>query len=134
MGVRLHMRRIGLCLVMALIAVGSGSFMSVAGVPLGLSLAADEQIADETSGETIARGNAELNVEKHMIRGTADTIEVRPKIDEVLFVGRAVVKVGRETYQSDKVSCTLNFARCAAVNADQPLPASALGAAEIKPR
>ncbi len=128
------MRRIDQCIVLALFALGSGSFVSLAGVPSGLTLAADEQFADETSGETIARGNAELNVEKHLIRGTADTIEVRPKIDEVLFVGRAVVKIGPETYQSDKVSCTLNFARCAAVNADQPLPAPALGAAEIKPR
>ena len=128
------MRRIDQCIVLALFAIGGHSVVSLAGVPSGLTLAADEQIADETTGETIARGNAELNVEKHLIRGTADTIEVRPKIDEVLFVGRAVVKVGRETYQSDKVSCTLNFARCAAVNADQPLPASALGAAEIKPR
>ena len=124
---------IGLGIGLALIAFGSGSLICAAGVPRGLTLAADEQIADETTGETIARGNAELNVETHMIRGTADAIEVRPMIDEVLFSGRAVVKVGRETYQSDKVSCTLNFARCAAVNADQPLPASALGAAEIKP-
>ncbi len=128
------MRRISLCLVLALAATCSSTYMTLAGVPRGLTLAADEQIADETTVETIARGNAELSVEKHSIRGTADTIEVRPKIDEVLFVGRAVVKVGRETYQSDTVSCTLNFARCAAVNADQPLPASALGADEIKPR
>ena len=128
------MRRIDQCIVLALFALGSGSFVSLAGVPSGLTLAADEQIADETSGETIARGNAELNVEKHLIRGTADTIEVRPKIDEVLFVGRAVVKIGRETYQSDKVSCTLNFARCTAVSADQPLPASALGAEGITQR
>ncbi len=128
------MRRISLCLVLALAATCGSAYMTLAGVPRGLTLAADEQIADETTGETIARGNAELNVEKHSIRGTADTIEVRPKIDEVLFVGRAVVKVGRETYKSDKVSCTLNFARCAAVNADQPLPASALGTADIKPQ
>jgi hypothetical protein len=128
------MRRFRNCIGLALLALGSSSLICAAGVPQGLSLAADEQIADEVSGETIARGNAELNVEKYRIRGTADAIEVRPKIDEVLFSGRAVVKVGRETYRSDKVSCTLDFARCAAVNADQPLPASALGAAEIKPR
>ena len=128
------MRRIIGATILAVAVAVSGAPMSVAGVPRGLSLAADEQIADEVSGETIARGNAELNVEKYQIRGTADQIEVRPKINEVLFVGRAVVKVGRETYQSDKVSCTLNFARCTAVSADQPLPASALGAEGITQR
>jgi hypothetical protein len=120
--------------LLVLLTVGGSAHSSLAGIPRGLTLAAAEQIADEATGETIARGNAELNVEKYLIRGTADTIEVRPKIDEILFVGSAVVKVGEATYQSDKVSCTLNFARCAAVSADQPLPASALGAAEIKPR
>lgn len=128
------MRRIIVAAILAVAVAVSGTHVSLAGVPRGLSLAADEQIADEVSGETIARGNAELTVEKFHIRGTADTIEVRPKIDEVLFVGRAVVKVGRKTFQSDKVSCTLNFARCTAVSADQPLPASALGATDIKPQ
>ena len=128
------MRRIIQSTVLVFVSLISCAHMIVAGVPRGLTLMADEQIADETTGETIARGNAELNVEKYLIRGTADTIEVRPKIDEILFSGRALVKIGAETYQSDKVSCTLNFARCAAVNADQPLPASALGAAEIIPR
>ena len=128
------MRWIDFRIVLALAAIGGHSVVCLAGVPRGLTLAADEQIADETTGETIARGNAELTVEDYEIRGTADQIEVRPKIDEILFSGRAVVKAGRETYQSDKVSCTLNFARCTAVSADQPLPTSALGAAEIKPR
>ncbi len=128
------MRRFVQLAVLAVAVAGSGAHMSVAGVPRGLSLAADEQFADEVSGETIARGNAELNVEKYQIRGTADQIEVRPKIDEVLFVGRAIVKVGRETYRSDKISCTLNFARCTAVSADQPLLASALATEAVTPR
>ncbi len=128
------MVRTAATIVLALCACFTGAAVTRAGVPQGLTLAANEQIADETTGETIARGNAELNVDKHRIRGTADTIEVRPKIDEILFVGRAVVQVGKHKYQSDKVSCTLNFARCTAVNADQPLPASALGAAGIKPQ
>ena len=86
--------------------------MSVAGVPRGLTLAADEQIADETTGETIARGNAELNVEKYLIRGTADSNRSAPKIDEILVCrpGRRHSRQG--DLSSDKVSCTLNFARC----------------------
>ncbi len=128
------MRPIIKLLVLAPALAGIATHAVLAGVPRGLTLAADEQIADETTGVTIARGNAELNVEKFQIRGTADSIEVRPKIDEILFSGRAVVRIGGETYQSDKVSCTLNFTRCAAVNADQPLPASALGEVAVTPR
>jgi hypothetical protein len=128
------MRRSQVASGLALFSVFICPATARAGVPKGLTLAADEQIADETTGETVARGNAELNVERHRIRGTADSIEVRPKIDEVLFVGGAVVQVGKDTYRSDKVSCTLNFSRCAAVDAAQPLPASALGSVEAMPR
>lgn len=96
-----------------------------AGVPRGVRLIADEQIADETTGTTIARGRAEISVEKSNIRGSAAVIEVRPKIDEVLLKGGAEITIGRAHYKSETLSCTLDFRRCIAVDADQPLPASA---------
>lgn len=107
-----------------------------AGIPRGLVLAADEQIADEATGTTIARGHAELTVEKHAIRGRADTIEVRPAINEVLLKGKATLAVGARTYASETLSCTLDFLRCVAVDDSQPLPASAFNAgdAETMPR
>lgn len=109
---------------------------ALAGIPRGLVLAADEQIADEATGTTIARGNAELIVEKYAIRGRADTIEVRPAINEVLLKGKAVLAVGARSYASETLSCTLDFARCVRIDADQPLPASAFstGDAETLPR
>ncbi|MEQ1716301.1 MAG: hypothetical protein ABL907_10010 [Hyphomicrobium sp.] len=106
----------------------------LAGVPRGLVLAADEQSADETTGTTVAKGHAEVTVERYAIRGRADTIEVRPAIDEILLKGGAVMKVGTKEYASEMLSCTLDFSRCVVVDADQPLPASAFGSAEITPR
>ncbi len=95
---------------------------SYAGVPRDLQLAADEQAADETTGVTIARGNAELSVRSHRIHGTADVIEVRPKLNEILFKGRANVSVDGTLYVSDTVSCSLDFIRCSTVSDDQDLP------------
>jgi hypothetical protein len=121
-------------LVLAAMTGALAPALVLAGVPRGLILAADEQVADEGTGTIIARGHAELSVEKYAIRGRADTIEVRPAIDEVLLKGSATVSVGGKQYRSETLSCTLNFARCVAVDANQPLPASALGSVEMEPR
>lgn len=105
-----------------------------AGVPRGVVISAGELIADETTGTTIARGHARIAAEKYAIDGQADTIEVRPAINEILLKGAARLSVGARRYSADTLSCTLDFARCVTVDADQPLPASALGAAQIAPR
>ena len=105
-----------------------------AGIPRGLILAADEQIGDEETGTTIARGHAELTVGAYSIVGRADTIELRPKINEVLLKGSADIRIGKRHYQSATISCTLDFERCIAVDEDQPLPASALGRADSVPQ
>jgi lipopolysaccharide export system protein LptA len=105
-----------------------------AGIPRGVMLSADEQSADETTGVTIARGNAELTVEKQPIRARADVIELRPKSNEILLKGRADLSVGSDRYRSDTVTCTLDFSRCLAVEPDQDLPDTPGGAAATLPR
>jgi hypothetical protein len=112
--------------------MGLASTATLAGVPRDLVLAADEQIADDATGITIARGNAEVLVTAHHIRGTADVIEVRPNFNEILFKGRANLSVGATSYASDTVSCTLDFTSCTAVGDDQDLPP--LPAAATTPR
>jgi hypothetical protein len=82
-------------------------------LPRDVALAADEQLGDETTGITIARGHALLIAPAYAIRGEADVIEVRPDANEVLFKGRAVLSVGRQNYQSETLACTLDFSRCA---------------------
>ncbi len=67
------------------------------------------------------RRDAELACERD------DVIEVRPKLNEILFKGRANLSVKASTYVSDTVACTLDFTRCTAIAGDQdlpPLPAS----------
>lgn len=93
-----------------------------AGVPRDMILAANEQTADDKTGVTIARGNAEIVAAAHRIRGTADVIEVRPKINEILFKGRVMLTVGTRSYSSDTVICTLDFIACSAITDDQELP------------
>jgi len=124
------------CIVPLVVAslLGLVVLPAFAGIPRDMVLAADEQSADEQSGTTIAKGHAEVSVEKRNIRGRADAIEVRPKIDEILLRGGANVHVGNREYRSDTISCTLDFNRCVVVDADQPLPASALFDAEMTPR
>ena len=108
---------------------------AVAGIPRGLMLIGDEQTGDETSGVTIARGHAEVSVEKQPIKGTADVIELRPKTNEILLKGRANLVVGQKKFASDTVTCTLDFSRCAGVDYDQPLPDAPGGiTAAISPR
>lgn len=122
-------------IIAAFAAFGLATVPVVAGMPRGVTIAADEQLADETTGVTIARGNAVLMIDHLAIKGTATAIEVRPKINEVLLRGSAEIRVGRNVYRADLVSCTLDFERCAVVDETQPLPASALGAeAATSPR
>ncbi|MCB1484460.1 MAG: hypothetical protein KDJ17_06165 [Hyphomicrobiaceae bacterium] len=106
----------------------------LAGLPRGVVLIADEQIADEKTGTTVARGHAEIISDKYRIRGNADAIEIRPAINEILFKGSVQLTAGKRRYSSETLSCTLDFSRCVSVDTDQPLPASALGRAEMTPR
>lgn len=118
------MSRLVLSAALALAGFAAVTGVAQAGIPRGVMLSADEQTADETTGVTIARGNAELTVEKQPIRARADVIELRPKSNEILLKGRADVSVGSEHYMSDTVTCTLDFSRCLAVEPDQDLPDS----------
>ena len=52
----------GISTVLMLSAMMAGT--AVAGIPRGLMLIGDEQTGDETTGVTIARGHAEVSVEK----------------------------------------------------------------------
>lgn len=115
-------------ILVALIAVPA---LAEAGVPRNMMLSADEQLADENTGVTIARGNAEVTVGTHRIHGTADVIEVRPKINEILFKGRAKLSVGAANYDSDTVACTLDFTHCATVSDEQDLPPLPQSAAAV---
>ncbi|MEQ1651284.1 MAG: hypothetical protein ABL897_02220 [Hyphomicrobium sp.] len=98
------------------LGVLAGMPLANAGMPRGAMLIADEQDADPATGTTIARGNAEITVEKSRIFGRADVIEVRPAANEIKLKGRAFISVGDEHYQSDAVTCTLDFNTC--TNAD----------------
>ena len=129
------MARYRLVLTYGLVAIAAATSPASAGVPRGLMLIGDEQAGDDTTGVTIARGHAELVVEKQPIHATADVIELHPKTNEILFKGRASLIVGQHKYQSDTVTCTLDFSRCATVETDQELPLTPGGAvAEIAPQ
>ncbi len=113
------MPRVARC---AAIVVFSFASPAAAGIPRGVTLSADEQIADDRTGQIIARGNAEIAVGNQSISGRADVIELRPGANEVLLKGRAVLTVGRRHYESDTVACSLDFIRCTTQGADQPAP------------
>ena len=122
-------------LTYVLLAVAAVASPAAAGIPRGLMLIGDEQMGDEATGVTIARGHAELVVEKQPIHATADVIELHPKTNEILLKGRALLSVGQRKYQSDTVTCTLDFSQCASVETDQELPLTPGGTvAEIAPR
>lgn len=93
-----------------------------AGMPRGAMLSADEQDADPATGITIARGNAEITVEKSRIFGRADVIEVRPATNEIKLKGRAFISVGDDRHRSDAVTCTLDFNTCANAEAMTATP------------
>jgi hypothetical protein len=110
-----------------------------AGIPRGVILIADEQDADASTGITIARGNAELTVEKRAIHGSADVIELNPVRNAIQFSGHANLTVGRAHYDSDAVTCTLDFDKCTTAAAEPqavPVPPAASAGAEamINPR
>lgn len=97
---------VGVCLVV----VSSPAF---AGLPRGAQLSANEQSADEISGETRAIGDAELAIKDFGIVGRAALIVVSPKSNRISFRGDAVVSVRAETFSGDVVECSLDFDRCA---------------------
>jgi hypothetical protein len=88
-------------------------FCAYAGMPRGAMISADEQDADAETGVTVAHGNAEISVEKSRILGRADSIEINPGKNQILFRGRAIVTVGAERFESDAVTCSLDFNKCA---------------------
>lgn len=115
-----------------------------AGMPRGAELSADEQDADPATGVTTARGNAEIRITAYRILGRADVIELNPGRKEILFSGHALITVGDARYESERVTCSIDFNSCVAVagNAaseatiipDQtPAPHAASGAATINP-
>lgn len=135
------MRR-GVCrVVVGVVALAAVMPLAYAGLPRGAVMSADEQDADPETGVTIARGNAEISVEKSRILGRADAIEINPAAKHILFKGRALVTVGAERFQGEAITCSLDFNTCANSDAattaagvppqpsQQTLPApSALGA------
>jgi hypothetical protein len=119
--------------VWSLIVVLAGSLSAYAGVPRGVVLIASEQDADADTGITIARGNAEISIAQRAVLGAADTIELNPVAQKILFKGHAVVTVGRARYQSEFITCTLDFYSCAPSSAVQAAPV-AESAAVTNPR
>lgn len=101
---------------------GLGAVASVAkaGIPRGAILIANEQNGDITTGETIARGNAELIIPERKVSGKADTIELSPQRNTIVFRGHAVIDIGASRYQGETVSCTLDLVRCAPGEASGP--------------
>jgi LptA/(LptD N-terminal domain) LPS transport protein len=86
----------GLSLIIAL----AGIPLAQAGIPRGAILIADEQDADPETGVTIARGNAEIKFDKQPIAGHADSIELNPASNQIVFKGRAVLSVGRDHFKA----------------------------------
>lgn len=113
-----------------------------AGMPRGAELSADEQDADPTTGVTTARGNAEIRISAYQILGRADVIELNPGRKEILFSGHALITVGDARYESERVTCSIDFNSCVAVAESatstpvpgtEQLPAPHAGAATINP-
>ena len=100
---------------------------ALAGMPKGAMLMADEQTGDETTGETIARGNAELTIAARAVRARADEIAIRPGRNEVTFTGKALVFAGDKRFESEAVVCSLDFLRCTdAMTVPPPVQAEAV--------
>lgn len=101
---------------MAVVIVSAFVFAGgvVAGMPRGAELLADEQDADPGSGVTTARGNAEIRIEAYRILGRADRIDINPGRNEVQFSGHALITIGDARYESEQVTCSLDFEQCAA--------------------
>lgn len=101
------------------------SLSANAGMPRGAELMADEQDADPATGVTTARGNAEIRIEAYRILGRADRIDVDPGRNEIQFTGHALITVGDARYESDQVTCSLDFQKCAPVMGELVTPAPA---------
>ncbi len=105
-----------------------------AGMPRGVVLIAGSQDADDKTGITIARGDAQLHVEKRPISGRADQIEINPVSKQILLSGRASLTVGQKQFDGALIACTLDFNRCT-VDADAhalaPTPAAAPRLSEV---
>lgn len=97
---------------------------ALAGMPRGAELMADEQDADPATGITIARGNAEIRIEAYRILGRADRIDVDPGRNEIQFSGHALITVGDARFESELVTCSLDFEKCAAVTPPAPSPST----------
>lgn len=111
-------------------------------IPRDVIIVADEQDADPETGVTIARGRAEIRVERMQISGRAETIEIRPKDNAVLFKGGAFVSVGDERFSGEDVVCTLDFYTCRVAAPSAPIvsdhvrsfvPPAGVGAAATLP-
>ena len=149
------MVRIARVVFVAAVSLVAFAPLAHAGLPRGAMLSADEQDADETTGVTIARGHAEISIAAQRIFGHADTIELRPRGNQIVFKGGAQLRVGSARYEGEAVTCTLDFFKCetgapadesgvpipntqrasAPTEIPQPMPApSGVGAAVINPR
>lgn len=117
-----------------------------AGMPRGAELSADEQDADPDTGVTLAKGNAEIRIDAYRILGRADQIELNPARKEIQFIGHALITVGGNRYESERVTCAIDFNTCAVVTEAAPAassnaatsiqsapPPAGVGAASIKP-
>ena len=113
------MHRVLNCFVAIFVAAFASS--AHAGMPRGAVLSADEQDADATSGVTTAAGNAEIRIEAYRIVGRADRIELNPVRNEIQFTGHALITVRDERYESDAVTCSLDFNTCAVIQPSQSI-------------
>ena len=118
------MGRVVRAICVSFLAVIAVSVAAHAGMPRGAVVSADEQDADTATGVTIARGNAEIAIEAQRIRGRADTIEITPSKNEIQFKGHALITIGDERYESEAVTCSLDFNRCASVDGQSPTTAA----------
>jgi hypothetical protein len=107
------LHRVSYFFVCSLTVALAAASPATAGIPRGLVLIASEQDADVETGITIARGNAEISISQRAVLGNADSIELNPVAQKILFKGHAVVTVGRARYASDLITCTLDFYSCA---------------------
>lgn len=124
------MRGLGMCLAM-LFACGLAANVH-AGMPRGATLMADEQDADPDTGVTLAKGNAEIRIDAYRILGRADQIELNPGRKEIQFTGHALITVGDDRYESERVTCAIDFNTCAVVTESVP-PAAAIDAQPAPP-
>ncbi|MFN0219691.1 MAG: hypothetical protein ACKVP4_12855 [Hyphomicrobium sp.] len=126
-----HWATIAIALLSTLVSASA----TLAGLPRGAVLTADEQSGDAATGATIAHGNAEITIPAFAIIGRAETIAIEPRSNQIRFSGAATVLVGARRYDSPSITCSLDFETCDASSADQPVTAPAPAeAAAITPQ